>query len=142
MTQTRPGALVLFAINLLSLGRFGSVRKDVLAQLSKLEPGDPRRPAAVELVTSNFDKFSDNGEVRWCGYGSGNGTIRPSEAKPSQTKPKLYKYISTRQVFCNKRHSLSHLVQSGEEPNPLDYANYYLSLCSCFKTCNSYQDGR
>eukprot|EP00752_Nemacystus_decipiens_P012666 g11220.t1 len=39
--------------------------KDVLAQLSKLEPGDPRRPAAVELVTSNFDKFSDNGEVRW-----------------------------------------------------------------------------
>ncbi|CAM9782039.1 unnamed protein product [Pylaiella littoralis] len=39
--------------------------KDVLAQLSKLEPEDPRRPAAVELVTSNFDKFSDNGEVRW-----------------------------------------------------------------------------
>ncbi|CAM9922432.1 unnamed protein product [Scytosiphon promiscuus] len=38
--------------------------KDVLAQLSKLEPGDPRRPAAVELVTSNFDKFSDNGELR------------------------------------------------------------------------------
>lgn len=43
---------------------FASFRKDVLAQLSKLEPGDPRRPAAVELVTSNFDKFSDNGEVR------------------------------------------------------------------------------
>ncbi|CAM9229310.1 unnamed protein product [Ectocarpus sp. 13 AM-2016] len=39
--------------------------KDVLAQLSKLEPGDARQPAAVELVTSNFDKFSDNGEVRW-----------------------------------------------------------------------------
>lgn len=37
--------------------------QEVLAQLSKLEPGDPRRPAAIELVTSNFDKFSDNGEV-------------------------------------------------------------------------------
>lgn len=36
-----------------------------MAQLSKLEPGDPHRPAAVEMVTSNFDKFSDNGEVRW-----------------------------------------------------------------------------
>lgn len=35
----------------------------MLAQLSELEPGDPHRPAAVELVTSNFDKFSDNGEV-------------------------------------------------------------------------------
>ena len=40
--------------------------QDVLAKLSKLEPGDSRRPAAVELVTSNFDKFNDNGEVGSC----------------------------------------------------------------------------
>ena len=53
------------AVVLLFLFLFLSfARKDVLAQLSKLETGDPRRPAAVELVTSNFDKFSDNGEVR------------------------------------------------------------------------------
>lgn len=44
--------------------RSGWCSQDVLAQLSKLEPEDPRRPAAVDLVTSNFDKFGDNGEVR------------------------------------------------------------------------------
>ena len=44
--------------------RVGWCSQDVLAQLSKLEPEDPRRPAAVDLVTSNFDKFGDNGEVR------------------------------------------------------------------------------
>ena len=44
--------------------RFGWCSQDVLAQLSKLDPDDPRRPAAVDLVTSNFDKFGDNGEVR------------------------------------------------------------------------------
>lgn len=30
-----------------------------------MEAMDPRRSAAVEMVTSNFDKFSDNGGVRW-----------------------------------------------------------------------------
>lgn len=30
-----------------------------------MESTDPRRPAAIDAVTSNFDKFSDNGEVRW-----------------------------------------------------------------------------
>lgn len=49
--------------------------QDVLAQLSKLEPGDPRRPAAVELVTSNFDKFSDNGDVSSLAYAFGNRLI-------------------------------------------------------------------
>lgn len=30
-----------------------------------MDATDPRRPTAIDAVTSNFDKFSDNGEVRW-----------------------------------------------------------------------------
>lgn len=67
--------------------RFGWCSQDVLAQLSKLEPEDPRRPAAVDLVTSNFDKFGDNGEVRLV-------SSHPIPYRPPYHKPNAF-YLCT-----------------------------------------------
>ncbi|CAM9204471.1 unnamed protein product [Choristocarpus tenellus] len=39
--------------------------KSVMSQMKSMSNSDPRLPAAVELLTANFDKFTDNGGLRW-----------------------------------------------------------------------------
>ncbi|CAM9893538.1 unnamed protein product, partial [Discosporangium mesarthrocarpum] len=39
--------------------------KNIKSQLKTMETSDPRLPSAVEILTANFDKFTDNGGLRW-----------------------------------------------------------------------------